>query len=182
MRKEKQADIIQELLASGRLVSGGFMGTDQRHYLEIIEEDQAELSRLNITSHDLAGRMMYVTSKAVVGLGTWVNICDGLDAKTDEAKGGIVCPWPHSGIFAKRVTTARRTDDGREAVWSDLSIHFIEEHSFFQGKGSRFRIEPRDLADIILSPHFGIRGPDSGARVPKSRETQNLGSSGRGHI
>jgi hypothetical protein len=34
--------------------------------------------------------------------------------------------------------------------WSDLSLHFIEAHGFFQGKGSPFRLEPRGLVEALF--------------------------------
>jgi hypothetical protein len=95
--------------------------------------------------------MKEITGKASDGLGTWVKIDAKLEAKTDEARGNLICPWPHQpGMFAKRVTTVRRRDTGEEIHWSDLNIHFIAEHSFFEGKGSSFRLEPGKLVEIIL--------------------------------
>jgi hypothetical protein len=34
---------------------------------------------------------------------------------------------------------------GRTISWTDLNIHMIEAHGFFEGKGSFFRIEPIEL-------------------------------------
>ncbi len=36
--------------------------------------------------------------------------------------------------------------------WTDLSIHLIETHAFFQGKGSAFRLEPAELAAFLKLP------------------------------
>jgi hypothetical protein len=48
------------------------------------------------------------------------------------------------------VTTLRRTDSGQTVQWSDLSIHFIGTHTFFEGKGSFFRIEPAELVRALF--------------------------------
>jgi hypothetical protein len=34
--------------------------------------------------------------------------------------------------------------------WSDLNIHLIAKHGFFEGKGSAFRIEPKELISTIF--------------------------------
>jgi hypothetical protein len=62
----------------------------------------------------------------------------------------LVCPWPHPARFAKRVTTIRTAKTGRTIKWSDLNIHLIAEHGFFEGKGSTFRIEPGELIKVIF--------------------------------
>jgi|SRR3989339_1338601 len=151
MKKTQEMEKIHQLLKSGRFVAGGFLGSDERFFLEIIDDDTAELSRLNVTAAGLAKRMLKITDAAIKGLGTWVKVDEKTEAKVDEAKGGLICPWPHNaGPFAKRVTTVRRLDTNLTISYSDLSIHFIGEHHFFQGKGSNFRLEPKRLVEIIF--------------------------------
>ena len=126
------------------------MGTDTRDVNQIIDDDLAVLTGFGITAEQLAQRMRIITEKAEPGLGTWVKIDDNLRAMTIGAKGALTCPWPHPGRFNKIVTTAERIDSGQNLRWSDLSIHLIEEHGFFQGKGSTFRLEPDKLIKVIL--------------------------------
>lgn len=141
---------LNHLLHSSRLVAGGFMGADTRDVLEIIDADGAELSRLGVTKEQLAERMKRITVAAVLGLGTWVQIDEKAEARVLEARGSLVCPWPHPGTYLKRVTITRDTESGRSICWSDLNTHMIGEHGFFEGMGSQFRIEPRELVRQIL--------------------------------
>lgn len=150
MKESPQNKKLEAVLRSSKLVAGGFMGTDTRSVSEIIDADKNELSRLGFTSEQVAGRMQQITNIAKPGLGTWVRIDDNLQAKTDEARGFLPCPWPHSGRFVKRITIARRIETSEIIQWSDLNIHLIGEHGFFQGKGSRFRIEPKKLIKMIF--------------------------------
>jgi hypothetical protein len=140
---------LDEVLRSSKLVAGGFMGHDTRSASEIVDADAAELSRGGFTKEQAAARMRHITRIAKSGLGTWVRVDDNLEAKVDEARGRLVCPWPHPGRFAKRVTSVRVIATGMSIRWSDLNIHLIGEHGFFEGKGSSFRIEPKDLVAII---------------------------------
>jgi hypothetical protein len=150
MKESHQNKKLEAVLRSSKLVADGFMGIDTRSVSEIIDADKNELSRLGFTSEQLAGRMQQITDTAKPGLGTWVRIDDNLEAKTDEARGFLPCPWPHAGRFVKRITIAKRIKTGETIQWSDLNIHLIGQHSFFQGKGSGFRIEPKKLIEMIF--------------------------------
>ena len=140
---------IEEVLRSSKLVSGGFMGDDDRAFTEVVETDAAVLEKAGINAKQLAERMQDITDRAISGLGTWVDIDGKLLAKVDEAKGAIVCPWPHPASFAKRVTTVKCVNSTITVKWSDLGIHLISEHGFFEGNGSQLRTEPRELIRIL---------------------------------
>ncbi len=126
------------------------MGDDSRSPAEIIETDTAELVHLNITGKELAQKMQEITDKAKEWLGNWVAVNERLQARVDEAKGVIVCPWPHPGRFDKRVTFLKDVKANTQIKWSDLNIHLIAEHGFFEGKGAAFRIEPAEIIKMLL--------------------------------
>ncbi|MFH1717746.1 MAG: hypothetical protein ABIF19_10370 [Planctomycetota bacterium] len=136
------------LRASG--LGGGLMGSDTRCVCEIVDADEARLSSLGFTRQQVAERMRQITDVAKNGLGTWVRIDETLQAKVDEARGCLVCPWPHPGTFLKRITSVTVVETGASIRWSDLNIHLIGEHGFFEGRGSAFRIEPAELVGIIF--------------------------------
>jgi len=69
----------------------------------------------------------------------------------DEARGWLICPWPHPWKCRKITTEITCDETGERIRWSDLCIHLIGAHGFFQGKGSAFRIEPEALTRILLS-------------------------------
>ena len=150
MKKSPRMQKLEEMLRSSVLVIGGFMGSDRRSIMEIIEADASALSRLHVTAEQVAGRMQEITDAAIEGLGTWVTIDAIREAEVQEARGWIPCPWSDAHRFRKRVTTLRRTDTGQTVQWSDLGIHFIGTHIFFEGKGSFFRIEPAELVRALF--------------------------------
>ena len=150
MKKSPQEQELESVLRSAKSVAGGFMGDDRRGLSEIIDSDLRAVSRLKVTVKQIAECMQEVTAKATSGLGNWVQIDSHRQARVHEARGWLPCPWPHPGRFAKRVTTLRHVKSGDTISWSDLNIHMIAEHGFFEGKGSSFRIEPGRLTELIL--------------------------------
>lgn len=150
MKMSPQRQRLEELLNSSKIVVGGFKGTDQRDVETIIDEDVSVLSSADITLNRLADKMRSITDKAAKGLGTWVDIDQRSKAKTDEAKGSLICPWPHTGQYLKRNTVFYRKDLEEGVKWTDLGIHMIQEHGFFQGRGSNFRTEPAKLIRLLF--------------------------------
>jgi hypothetical protein len=151
MKQSPRDKKLEEVLRSTQLVAGGFMGTDPRHPIEVIEHDIVELENLGITTARLAKRMRELTDLAKPRLGSWIDYAYGkLRVKSEDYKGVLVCPWPHPGNFDKRITTVEHLDTGKQATWTDLNIHMIEEHGFFEGKGAFFRIEPKEIVSILF--------------------------------
>jgi hypothetical protein len=150
VKESPQMKKLEEVLRSSRLVSGGFMGNDMRSISEVIDSDLAKVSKSGFTIEEIGERMQEITNTAIAALGNFVEIDKKLQARVDEAKGWLVCPWPHPARFAKRVTILRNIETGRTIKWSDLNIHLIAEHAFFEGRGSDFRIEPEELIKTIF--------------------------------
>jgi hypothetical protein len=150
MKQGPDIQKLEEMLRSSKLVNGGFMGNDRRTVNEVIDTDIRALEKLGYDVKHLARRMQEITDQAIKGLGTWIRIDGNLLAKVNEAKGAIVCPWPHTGNFAKRETILRYKVSGRTICWSDLGIHMIAEHGFFEGKGARLRVEPEMFVEMIF--------------------------------
>ena len=150
MKRSPEAKRIEDVLRCSRIVAGGFLGIDKRILEEIIETDAALLNKLGTTAPRIAARMREITERGKAGLGTSVKFDEKRQVVVDENRGQTVCPWPHVGGYQKTITTVRRLDTGATARWSDLSLHFIEAHGFFQGKGSAFRVEPEDLVAVLF--------------------------------
>lgn len=153
MKMSPQDRKLDEMLRSSALVAGGFMGTDARNVAEVIEADGATLHNCGVNAAMLAQRMRELTARAEEGLGTWVDAAGGtLRVMCDDYKGLLVCPWGHPGRYHKRVTVAEQVSSGMQMMWTDLNVHLIEAHGFFEGKGSAFRIEPDEAVRFLFHP------------------------------
>ena len=150
MKQSPNMRDLEFMLRSSRIVAGGFMGTDGRPLEEIVDTDMVSLAHLGYTAAQVADRMQELTVLAIPELGNPVAVGGNLTVTSQDYMGRIICPWPHPMRLAKRITVARRTDTDESIRWTDLSIHMIAEHSFFEGKGSPFRIEPGKLVHLIF--------------------------------
>ena len=124
-----------------------FLGSDTRLIAQIIESDEAELRAAGLGADELARAMRRLTEKGMESLGDEV-IADGFRVRVEEYMGQIGCPFKHAVREAKRNTTAV-DPRGRVMTWTDMSIHLIERHGFFQGEGSEYRLEPLELAEFL---------------------------------
>jgi hypothetical protein len=150
MKQSPDMQKLEQMLRSSVLVVGGFMGDDPRPVSEIIDEDAATLARLGVTAEQVAARMQEITDAAIKGLGNWVIVDAGREAMVEEARGAIFCPWSDARHFRKRVTIVKFAPSGKQVQWSDLNIHLIGAHTFFEGRGSCFRIEPAELVTFLF--------------------------------
>ncbi len=129
----------------GVITLNGFLGEDDRHIHEIIETDARALDALDISAANLAGRMQYFTDQSFDTFNEDVLLEDHYLVSTDVVRGKLPCPFSHPGIYRKAITTLTNTKNGIVVRWTSLSIHMIERHGFFEGKGSPFRLEPTEL-------------------------------------
>lgn len=150
MKKTPQMQRLEELLRSGKLVSGGFLTNDERSLEEIISTDAKVVEKAGLTNEQIAEKMVEITELARPRLGQWVKVNDNVSASVEHFRGNIICPWPHAGVFPKRITYIKCSKSDKKLCWTDLNIHMIGVHGFYEGRGAFFRIEPADIIEILF--------------------------------
>lgn len=150
MTDSDELENFENLLHSADVMAFSIMGTDKRMLSEIVQNDIDRLSQSGVTVAKLVERMKEITEKAIPALGNWTKIDDTHLAKIFEVKGCVHCPWQHPSRFAKRITYVQNTAAKTSAKWTDLNIHLIEQHNFFEGKGSIYRVEPEEIVKAIF--------------------------------
>jgi hypothetical protein len=83
------------------------------------------------------------------GLGTEVEIIPGITARFYESMGRIPSPFRGDGVFEKGEAVITDTSSNDQIIITRLSVHLIRKHGFFQGRGSRFRIDPEKAMRIL---------------------------------
>ena len=135
-----------------RIGMGNFLGSDKRRLTEILDDDQDLVNSLNLTHEEIASRLEEITRVAKMNLGDRITLENRYQVRAEEHRGMIPCPWGHlRGLFAKSYLELKDLSTDNILIWSDLSIHLIREHGFYQGKGSPFRLEPKVLKQVFLS-------------------------------
>lgn len=140
---------IQEQMRPGVLTRSGFLGTDTRSLPEILETDEAAVHRLGLTHERIAARMRELRDAGMKGLGLATDIAPHFEVKVDDVRGALPCPFLHEGLSNKTTTTVTNTALRRTLIYSDLNIHLIEAHGFYEGIGAEFRLDPEALAGVL---------------------------------
>ncbi len=150
MKKSFHDSTIYENLASSKFSGDGFLGEDKRSIEEIINSDQGTLQKLGIELDNLASRLDEIFEKTSAALGATVEIKPGITAVSYESMGKIPSPFKGEGLFEKGEIVINDTETNTQFILTRLGIHLIKKHGFFQGKGSRYRIDPEVAVKMLL--------------------------------
>lgn len=149
MKQTTDLTKAQEQMKPGVITSCGFLGPDRRNLIEILVEDEAAVQRLNTTHKKIASRMKELRNQGLAGLGMFEKVDDHFEVKVDSMRGQLPSPFEDHIMIEKQNTVVRNLKLNKEVAYTDFSIHMIEFHGFYQGKGSMFRIEPAELVEIL---------------------------------
>ena len=141
MKHSPEMHELIERMAPGVLSLHGFLGSGRRPLEEILDTDSSTVAELATTHRALAQVLANVLETASEGLGSHVPVDDHLTASLLEVKGRIPCPWD-DGLWLKGEVTLTDCESGDELIFTPLNVHMIAEHGFYEGRGSRYRIEP----------------------------------------
>ncbi len=150
MKRTPQDERIVANMQPGVLCREGFLATDSRELAEIISTDDAQVREMGLSHKQLADALGSVCRAAMATYGTPTWVGKHLRAICRPARGVIPCPWGHGETFAKGEIELTDTRTDRAFVFTPLSVHLIEAHGFYQGRGSRYRIEPAVAAKLLV--------------------------------
>ena len=149
MEQTVQMQKAQERMAPGAITRDGFLGDDRRPLADILLADDAAVKALALEHDAVARRMIELRDAGMAGLGEFVDVAPHFEVRVDSVRGRLPCPFGDPGIFPKTNVTVRNRLTGREITYTDLHIHLIQAHGFYEGRGSSYRLEPKDLAEVL---------------------------------
>lgn len=147
----KQTPLEKKLIDNfkpGKITKKGFLGDDIRHVHDIIKEDLLTLSRMGIEVEAIADRLQYFIDEGKKGLETKVDLGD-FTVQISWDRGMLPCPFGEPKLHHKINATLYCKNLNKEITYSQLNVHMIREHGFFEGKGSMFRLEPEELVRFL---------------------------------
>jgi hypothetical protein len=134
---------------TSKFSGSGFLGDDRRPVDEIIADDMRELERSGIARDDLVSALEEAYRKTRDALGDIVEVAPGVQAEFFESRGRVPCPFGGCGAFEKGEALLTASASQQPLIVTSLGIHMIKTHGFFQGRGSRYRIEPVETAKML---------------------------------
>lgn len=137
----------QENMKPGKITANGFLGDDDRNIIDIIQNDEEEFQFLGLDFVEVAKLMRKLMREGLKGLGESIRF-EKWEIRVDEARGFLPCPF-QDGIFRKRVAVVKNLNNNKEIMYSELSLHLLAAHYFLQGKGSKFRLEPVNIKNVL---------------------------------
>ena len=149
MKRTPQDERIVANMQPGMLCGEGFLGTDGIDLSEIISADDAQVREMGLAHEQIASALSRACRAAMATYGTPTSVGEHLQAVARPAMGVIPCPWGHGETFPKGEIELTDTRTGQAIVFTPLSVHLIESHGFYQGRGTRYRIEPVDAAKLL---------------------------------
>ena len=149
MKQTQAYAAIQAKMAPGVITRDGFLGQDRRNLVDILIQDDGQARRLGYAHQDIARRMVELRDAGIAGLGEFLDVAPHFEVRVDSVRGKLPCPFGDPGIFQKTNTTVRNKRLGREVTFTDLHIHLIGAHGFYEGLGSAFRLDPEALIAIL---------------------------------
>lgn len=149
MKQSPELAIIQANMMPGALSAHGFIGNDSRSLADILHDDAKSLKKVGTTKEALAEKMLEITDFGMQGLGKPMDMEGHFEIVVEDYKGQLPCPFKDNVRLDKRQTLVRRLDTGVTMRWTDLNIHMIKEHGFFEGHGSTYRLDPVELARFL---------------------------------
>lgn len=152
MRQSPELAKVQQRMQPGELTVDGFLGDDTRPLANILLDDETKIRALGLTHALVASALQRLTDEARRGQGNRVVVDDRYEVEMTEVRGGIPSPWPGEGVFPKSFVRCHDRQTGHTLQWSDLSMHLIKEHGFYEGKGSPFRLDPEVLDKVLDVP------------------------------
>lgn len=149
MKQPPPQQRVVERMAPGVLCGEGFLGDTHRDLDDILLTDAAEVEALGLTHQQIATALHEILDAAIAAMGRPTPVRGGLTAAWHEAMGRIPSPWPGEGVFPKGEVELTDPSTGRSLRFAPLSVHLIDRHGFYQGRGSRYRLEPAGLARLL---------------------------------
>ena len=149
MKETPQDKNLQINLQASKFSGDGFLGSDQRPVDEIIASDLRQLAEIGRTVDEAVQLLSNAYERTREGLGDEVVLYPGITGKFFESMGRIPSPFRGDGVFEKGEAVVTDQIGGQSIIITKLGLNLIEKHHFFQGIGSRYRIEPLAVFQLL---------------------------------
>ncbi len=135
--------------AQKALRNGNFLGQDKRALATILRADDQIVRAHGLTHRQIAARLAALRDAALPALGAPVLVPPHFEVRAESERGLLVCPFDDSSVLAKTNMIVYNQARKQTLIYTDMHIHFIAEHGFYEGRGAPMRLEPQTLIEIL---------------------------------
>jgi hypothetical protein len=148
-----QSDSVEDRMRPGVLSARGFLGKTER-LDAVMARDAKTLASLGVAPGLVARRIREVVGEA---LDRWspgdggVYDVDRFRVSFTQYRGYQECPWgcEDEPRWASIDFEIENVHSGAKLEGPGLIAHLVEEHSFFEGRESPYRVEPRLAVEVL---------------------------------
>ena len=149
MKETPQEKLIYDNFTPGKITKEGFLGDDTRHIHDIIAADMHTLDQLGVTQEQIADRLQYFIEEGKKGLESVVDLGD-FTTQVIWSRGMLPSPFADpKKLYHKIIATVVNKQLQKTIRYTQLNVHLIRDHGFFEGKTSVFRLEPAEVVQVL---------------------------------
>lgn len=143
---------LEQLMRPGGLSTAGFLGQDERLLDVLTADNRLVVDELGLTHQDLAWHLLILGAVAQKEAGkepkeiTYHGCKFKIKAVTFKAF--VRSPFD-DGTRTNCETTVENLASGKKITYSLLVPQMVERYGFYEGKGTRFRVEPRAIVEVL---------------------------------
>jgi hypothetical protein len=141
---------LQAAMRPGADSIAGFLGHDESLVDVLAEDNEFVLRDVNLTHQELAKHLnVIIAAYYVLGREFEVRYHGRtFKAKIEQYMGNQESPFGDGELSGAEITIRNRSN-GKELWFSALLPSMIERYGFYEGKGTRYRLDPRDIIEVF---------------------------------
>lgn len=139
---------VQARMQPGVITLHGFLGHDPRPLAEILAEDNMTVAKHMVTHQQIASALRRLADAARNDLEREVLVEGRYRVTVRNDRGLLPSPWG-DGLFEKGEMVVIDPTTGHTFRFNALSLHMIEAHGFYGGRGSPYRLDPLALLEAL---------------------------------
>jgi hypothetical protein len=150
---------LEKDMRPGGLSSAGFLGNDEKLLDVLAADNEFVVDRMGMSHQELA-RNLYAMEKAFGKLGGSINTDKAVRCTyngrryeiwmsvTRDSRGGQPSPFK-DGTATNAMVKVHNVDNGQKLEYSALVSGMVERYGFYEGKGTSFRVEPKQVIEVF---------------------------------
>ncbi len=160
---------LESSMRPGKLSKAGFLG-DKERLLEIMAADNDWVVKAGLTHQEIARHLRVLSAVSRAESEPFVYRGTRFRAKLIQFDGFQESPF-NDGTKASDDVGLENLDNGEWIRYSLLVPMMIERYGFYEGKGTSYRVDPKQVVKLLSFLEVGDEAKPA-SKAPASKETQ----------